>query len=437
MKRTTPIAIGATAAIALTLTACGGGTGGGEDATADGPVTLTLAGWSLDSTPEFQTLADAYHEANPDVTVEVVEYPAGNDYATAMTADLAAGTAPDVYVLKNLKDFVTYSNGQQLLDVSDVAAELDPATGGVESYAAEDGKTYAVPYRQDSWVLYYDKDLFAQAGVAEPDGSWTWDDYDAAAQDITEALSEDGVKGTYLHNWQSTVQGFALAQDEGADLLSGDYSYLAPYYERALALQDAGAQVDFGTITTNTLTYQGEFGLQKAAMLPMGTWYTATLIAQQASGEANDFEWGIAPIPQADASTTGTDSTPVTFGDPTGLGINPKTDEAKVAAAKDFLAFAAGEEGAQALAEIGITPALTNDAVTETFFALDGVPGDDLSKFAFATHDTRPENPVATQTAIVQNILNDLHSAVMSGSTAVDTAIEEAGQRVQSEAGLS
>ncbi len=348
------------------------GTGGGEETTADGPVTLTLAGWSLDSTPEFQTLADAYHEANPEVTVEVVEYPAGNDYATAMTADLAAGTAPDVYVLKNLKDFVTYSNGQQLLDVSDVVGELDPATGGLDQYEAEDGKSYAVPYRQDSWVLYYDKDLFAQAGVAEPDGSWTWEDYGTAAQDITEALSADGVKGTYLHNWQSTVQGFALAQGEDADLLSGDYAYLAPFYERALALQDAGAQADFGTITTNTLTYQGEFGLQKAAMLPMGTWYTATLIAQQASGEANDFEWGIAPIPQADASTTGTDSTPVTFGDPTGLGINPKTDEAKIGAAKDFLRFAAGEEGANALAEIGITPALTNDTVTETFFALRG-----------------------------------------------------------------
>ncbi len=44
---------------------------------------------------------------------------------------------------------------------------------------------------------------------------------------------------------------------------------------------------------------------------------------------------------------------------------------------------------------------------------------------------------MAAQTAIVQNILNDLHSAVMSGSTAVDAAIEEAGKRAQSEAGLS
>jgi multiple sugar transport system substrate-binding protein len=437
MKRTITTGVATAATLVLALTACGsGGSGGGDAASPDGPVTLTLAGWSLSTTPEFQALADAYQEANPDVTVEVKEYPAGNDYATAMTADLAAGTAPDIYILKNLKDFVTYSAGSQLLDVSDVAAELDPATGGLDAYEAEDGKTYAVPYRQDSWVLYYDKDLFAKAGVAEPDGSWTWDDYDKAARDLTTALEGDGVQGTYLHNWQSTVQGFALAQAEGADLLSGDYSYLKPFYERALALQDAGAQTDYGTITTSSLTYQGQFGLQKVAMMPMGTWYTATLLAQQESGEANDFEWGIAPIPQVDESATGTDGTPVTFGDPTGLGINPKIDEEKVAAAKDFLKFAAGEEGATTLAEIGITPALTSDTVTETFFALDGVPGDDLSKFAFATHDTKPENPVGPQTAVVQNILNDLHSAVMSGSTGIDEAIAQAEQRVANEAGI-
>jgi multiple sugar transport system substrate-binding protein len=435
MKRTITTALGTSAAVALALSACGGGDAAGGtdgDAEANGPVTLTLAGWSLSTTPEFQALADAFHEENPDVTVELKEYDATN-YDTQMTTDLSAGTAPDIYVQKNLKNFYTYQSGQQLLDVSDVVSELDPATGGLDFYEV-DGASYAVPYRQDSWVLYYNKDLFAQAGVAEPDGSWTWDDYAQAAKDLAGAL--DGPKGTYQHGWQSVVQGFALAQTEGADLGSGDYGYLEPFYERALDLQESGAQVDFGTVTTNSLTYQAEFGTQNAAMLPMGSWYVATLVAQQASGEAEDFEWGIAPIPQADAATTGTDATPVTFGDPTGLGINPAIDESKVAAAKEFLAFAAGEGGAQALAAIGITPALLSDAVVETYFSLEGVPTDDLSRFAFSSHDTRPENPVAPSTATVQNILNDAHTAIMSGSTPVPDAIAEAESRAASEAGI-
>ncbi|WP_166844458.1 ABC transporter substrate-binding protein [Isoptericola sp. BMS4] len=430
MKRTIPAAIGTSVAVALTLTACGGGDE--APAEADGPVTLSLAGWSLDTTPEFQTLADAFHEENPDVTVELQEYSA-DDYDTQMTADLAAGSAPDLYVQKNLKNFFTYSSGGQLMDVSDVAGDLDPATGGVDAYEV-DGATYAVPYRQDSWVLYYNKDLFEKAGVDAPDGSWTWDDYAEAAEELTAGLGGDA-EGTYQHSWQSTLQGFALAQTEGADLTSGDFGYLEPYYDRALALQDAGAQVDFGTMTTNSLTYQAQFGTQKAAMMPMGSWYVATLVAQQDSGDADDFAWGMAPIPQADASTTGTDATPVTFGDPTGLGINPAIDESKVAAAKEFLAFAAGEGGAEALAEIGITPALLSDGVVDAYFALDGVPTDDLSRFAFATHDTRPENPVDPATAPLQNILGDAHTAIMSESASVADALAEAEDRAASEIG--
>ena len=66
---------------------------------------------------------------------------------------------------------------------------------------------------------------------------------------------------------------------------STDYGYLKPYYERVLALQSAGAQVEYNTVTANKLTYQAEFGKQQAAMMPMGTWYVATLIAQQAKVE--------------------------------------------------------------------------------------------------------------------------------------------------------
>ncbi|MGZ0068748.1 sugar ABC transporter substrate-binding protein [Microbacterium arborescens] len=328
-----------------------------------------------------------------------------------------------------MKFVTTFQEGGQLMDVSDV--ELPDGVGGASSYEV-DGTAYGVPYRQDRWVLFYNKALFDAAGQAYPDGSWTWEDYDAAA----EAINTAGVaKGAYQHRWQSTVQGFASAQED-TDVLSGDYGYFADYYDRVLALQAAGAQVDFNTSTANQLTYQGEFGTQKAAMLPMGTWYVATLISQQASGEANDFEWGIAPIPQLDASTAGTDSTPVTFGDPTGFSINANIDGAKVQAAKDFLAYAASLEAAEELAKIGITPAASNDAVTEAYFAVEGAPTDDLSKFAWSTGDVHPENPTSNKTAAIQSILNDMHSAILSGSTPVERAISEAEDRVANEVGL-
>jgi len=423
-KRKLVTAISIAAVATLGLAACSGDSTPEESG---GEITITLSGWSLETTPEFQTLADGFHDENPDVTVELKEYDPA-EYNTLVTADLAAGVGPDIITQKEVKYVPTFQEGGQLLDVSDV--ETPDGLAGVDSYTI-DGTAYAVPYRNDSWVLFYNKALFDAAGVDYPDGSWTWDDYaDAAA-----ALKAGGAPfGTYAHRWQSVIQGFANAQEtQGKGVLSGDYGYMKPTYERTLAMQDNGSMVDFNTSSANQLTYQGEFGKQNAAMLPMGTWFVATLISQQASGDADDFEWGMAPIPQSSSSTT---DNPVTFGDPTGFGINANIDESKIDAAKKFLAYAAGEKGASLLAAIGITPALTNDAVVDAFFAVAGAPTDELSKFAWSTHVVYPENPTSSKTATVQGILNDMHTAIMSGSTPIDAAIAEAEDRVKNEAGL-
>ncbi|NHI16601.1 ABC transporter substrate-binding protein [Microbacterium excoecariae] len=423
MKRSLPFGAALVASGAIVLVGCSGSSGaaGGD------PDTLTVSGWSVSTTPEFQLLADGFEAAHEGVTVEIVDYDP-TEYNTLLTADLAAGTGPDIVTQKEVKFVTTFQEGGQLADVSDV--ELPDGIGGADSYVI-DGAAYATPYRQDSWVLYYNKALFDEAGLDYPDGSWTWDDYVAAAETLSEGTD---AKGAYQHSWQSVVQGFANAQS-GADILAGDYDYLAPFYERALALQDAGAQESFNTVSANQLTYQGEFGTQRAAMMPMGTWYVATLVAQQASGEADDFDWGIAPIPQADEARTGIDQTPVTFGDPTGFGVNANISEDKQELAKEFLAYAASEDAAVALAGIGITPAALGDAAVDAYFAADGAPQDDLSRFAVQTHETLPENPTSSETAAVQNILNDLHTAVLSGSADIDQAIAEAEERVASEVG--
>ena len=423
MKPTRTIVAGLAAA-ALTLTTWGGHAAAESDA-----VTITVSGWSLATTPEFQTLAEGFHAAYPEYAVELVEYDAA-EYNTLLTADLAAGAGPDVITQKEVKYVPVLVDGGQLLDVSDV--EVPAELGGTESYQV-DGVTYAVPYRMDSWVLFYNQDLYEAAGVAPPDGSWTWDDYVAALEELQAALP-DGTYAAYQHNWQSTAQGLANAQS-GADILSGDFAHLAGPYERTLALQDGGLQVDYNTAVANQLTYQGEFGTQNAANMIMGTWYVATLIAQQASGDADTFTWGIAPAPQATAETAGTENTPVTFGDPTGFGINAGIDDDKLEAAKAFLAFAASEDAAASLAAIGITPALINDTVTEAYFAVEGAPTDELSQFAWSTHDTHPENPTSSNTAAVQGILGDLHTAVMSESTSIDDAISDAEGRFANEVG--
>ena len=57
MKRSLAALLGAAVAIPLVLSGC---SGDDEDA-ASGPITLTLAGWSFTTIPEFKTLAAGFH----------------------------------------------------------------------------------------------------------------------------------------------------------------------------------------------------------------------------------------------------------------------------------------------------------------------------------------------------------------------------------------
>ncbi|MFT4030212.1 MAG: extracellular solute-binding protein [Protaetiibacter sp.] len=431
-RRGRAIAGAAILASAMALAGCADGTD--TDTGASGEITLTLSAWNLESSPEFQAIVDGFEEKYPDVTVELAEYDLTN-YNKLITADVAAGTAPDIITQNQVQYVPVFQEAGQLLDVSDVS--LPEGIRGADSYKI-DGVAYATPYRMDTWVLFYNKDLLDLAGVEYPDGSWTWDDYADVATELTAKLTAAGstAKGTYLHSWQSLVQGFATAQAPGADMFSADYEYFEPFYESALALQDSGVQESFNTITANQLNYRGVFGSQQAALLPMGSWYYGILLQQQVSGEAQDFNWAVAPAPQLDASTAGTDNTPLTFGDPTGFGINANIDESKIQAAKEFLEYASSEDAAIALAKIGVLPAYVDDDVLNAYFSTDGAPADELTKFALQTGDVAPQNPPVAETAAVQNILNDMHTAIMSESESVDSAIKAAEDRVKNEVGV-
>ncbi|PJM75682.1 ABC transporter substrate-binding protein [Bifidobacterium simiarum] len=433
-------AVAVTSVLGLALAGCGGG-GSSSSSSSDAfdknaKTEITMAGWSLDSTPEFKTLADAFMAKYPNVKVNIKQYSA-DDYDKQMTADISAGSQPDVFPIKNLQKYLTYSQSQGLADLSDIAAGYkDDKNIDISNYEL-DGKYYAMPYRQDSWVLFYNKDMMKKAGVDTPTDKWTWDDYTKAAEQLKTNLPKAGydaksVYPIYQHNWQSVVQAFALAQTgykPDTNFFKAKFDYMKPFYERALKWQDEKLTIDWNTSKTTSVQYQAQFGTQKAAMLPMGTWYAATLVQQQKSGDAEKFSWGIAPIPQNPDSSSS--DKPVTFGDPTGLAVSAKSEGQKLAAAKEFVKFASGEDGAKALAKIATTPAYFSDAVADTYFGVDGMATDDLTKEAWQNHDTKPENPVGEGSDTIISLLNDAHSSIMTETSSVNDALAKATQDIK------
>ena len=414
------------------LTACGAE---GQDEVVGRKVTISLSGWNLDTHPEFKILAKAYQKKHPDVSIELKEYSA-DDYDKQLIADLSASKSPDVFPIKNLRMYYTYADSGKLAKLDDIAADFakSKAMRGVSGYRVNDS-VYALPYRQDVWLLFYNKTMLNKAGIDIPDGSWTWKDYESIAKRLKDALPEVGYKDaypTYHHTtWQSVPQGFALAQQNQGEakrvFFGGDYGYLKPVYRMMLRMQDEGLTLSYNTVSSSKTTYQSQFGMQKAALLPMATWYIGQLADQQASGDAQRLEWGVTVLPQRTRADT---KHPKSFGDPTGFAVSGAIGGAKLKVAKDFVKWACGEEGAKVLAGTGTLPAYLSDDVVDRFFAKKGMPEDKTSRSAITSSTIIPENPVGEATQTIQDELNIAHTSILSETKNMDDALSSASHAI-------
>lgn len=423
MKRTTLAAIALAVTAGLGLTGCGGAAGPAEPQGQAGKTRLTVSVWNYEGTPEFKALFDAYETANPTVDIEPVDILA-DDYPQKVTTMLAGGDTTDVLTMKNVIDYSRYASNGQLQEISSVVDALDKGNlAGLDAFDV-DGKYYAAPYRQDFWLLYYNKDLLKAAGVEDP-ANLTWDEYAALAQKLTTKGADGKTSyGTYHHIWRSVIQAISAAQNDG-DQIGGDYGFFEDQYNTALDLQKSGATLDFGTAKSQKTSYRTMFETGQAAMMPMGTWYIAGVLQAKKDGKTN-VNWGLAPMPQ---KTSGGKVT--TFGSPTAFAVNKNASHSDEA--KKFIEWAAGEEGAKAISKIGVVPALKNDAVTDAYFKLEGLATDELSKKAFTPDEVALEMPVSDKSAATDKILNQEHDLIMVGERSVADGIAEMGKRVKSE----
>ncbi|WP_432245228.1 ABC transporter substrate-binding protein [Arthrobacter sp. G.S.26] len=422
MKRTTLAALALAVTAGLGLTGCAGAAGPAEEQGQEGKTRLTVSVWNYEGTPEFKALFDSYEAANPAIDIEPVDILA-DDYPQKVTTMLAGGDTTDVLTMKNVIDYARYANNGQLQEINGVVDTVGKdSLAGLDAFNI-DGKYFAAPYRQDFWLLYYNKELLKAAGVDNP-ANLTWDEYSALAKKLTTTADGKTTYGTYHHIWRSVVQAIAAAQNDG-DQNGGDYGFFEDQYNTALDLQKSGATLDFGTAKSQKTSYRTMFETGQAAMMPMGTWYIAGFLQAKKDGKTN-VDWGLAPLPQKSD-----DGKVTTFGSPTAFAVNKNAQHSDEA--KKFIEWAAGEEGAKVISKIGVVPALQNDAVTDAYFQLEGLPSDELSKKAFTPDKTALEMPVSDKSGAVDKILNQEHDLIMVGERPVADGIAEMGKRVTGE----
>ncbi|MDO5298576.1 MAG: sugar ABC transporter substrate-binding protein [Clostridia bacterium] len=398
-------------------------------ATALAETTLTVAGWDISTTPYYAAIKEAYEAANEGVTIEWVDL-ASQDYNVKASTMLAGGDTTDLYCVKELSDMQNWAKEGLIVSMTpSIEADGYDMTkyAGMDScyVYTGDGEQYALPFRADYWVVFYNKDLFDQAGIAYPTNDWTWDEYAAIAREITE---KTGAYGTHYHTWFSDVANWAVC---GVDytLADGNYDNLRYFYELVLGLEDEGVCMSFDELSASGLHYSGAFAQGDIAMMPMGYWYASTLIGYIKDGTAS-MNWGIAAVPHLEGVEAGS-----SFGSPTGIAISAAS--ANQEEAWKFAAWMCSEEGAKAVATTGTRPAYVSDAVAEVMASAEGFPTDETSLAALLPSGIALEWPVGDDAVnAVKTAVNEEHTLIMTRELTVDEGITEMNERAAEILGL-
>ncbi|MEZ5885431.1 MAG: sugar ABC transporter substrate-binding protein [Paracoccaceae bacterium] len=142
---------------------------------------LRFATWDSDESLAIEeAIARKFEEANPGVKVQVEAY--GDGFDDKLTAAMGAGSPPDVMYMWN---FPAYK--EALMPLNDFIARDGEAMNikdipeGLLNISKIEGNIYGMPAGFTTQVVFYNKDMFAKAGVAEPQEGWTWADLRADA----------------------------------------------------------------------------------------------------------------------------------------------------------------------------------------------------------------------------------------------------------------
>ena len=136
---------------------------------------LKLEIWGLfDDRDAFHEIFDSYRKSNPNILEINYRKLTADTYRRDLLEALASGQGPDIFLIHNT----------WLSSFRDKIVPVSPEILNEQKYRAEfadvvihdfveQGKIYAAPLSVDALGLFYNKDLFNQAGITEPPATWS------------------------------------------------------------------------------------------------------------------------------------------------------------------------------------------------------------------------------------------------------------------------
>ncbi|GGT06077.1 extracellular solute-binding protein [Streptomyces chromofuscus] len=341
MRSIRAAAVGAvTLSLALAASACGGGSasGGGSN---DSPKTLTYWASNQGASVEvdkkvLQPELDKFEkQTGIKVELEVVPW---SDLLNRILTATTSGQGPDVLNIGNTWSASLQATGALLpWDEKnfDKIGGKDRFVGSALGSTGVHGQDpAAVPLYSMAYALYYNKKMFADAGVTQPPA--TWDEL----VEVGRKISKDGkwalgAEGSNLSN--NIHQVFVLGKQHGADFFTADGK---PDFTSDGAVAAVKQYVDLMAkdkiIAPGNAEYAqnqslSDFAKDKTAMV---LWQTAS--ATFASMGMKEDEWGVAPAPvQSGEPGTGTNTNSMVAG--INMAVFKNTDN--IDGATEFVKF--------------------------------------------------------------------------------------------------
>ncbi|MEQ8155956.1 MAG: ABC transporter substrate-binding protein [Clostridiaceae bacterium] len=269
---------------------------------ANGTVKLTMWVHETDS-PEgklYKQKIEDFNKANEGkINVELTAIPRTGDasgYDDKVNAAVTTNSLPDLLTVDGPTVAADADAGiilpiDKYLDKND----LSDFNQDIIKQGTYNGKIYGLGVADSSVAIYYNKDMFAKAGITAPTSTkeaWTLEQLYANAKKLT----GNDVYGIDMHlNWGGEWNTYAflpMVQSSGGSIISEDGKTTTGYVNSDKAVNAVSfikKLVDEKIASKTPVDNSFEEG--KAAMLLSGTWEPATL------AKYKDLNWGIMPYP--------------------------------------------------------------------------------------------------------------------------------------------
>jgi multiple sugar transport system substrate-binding protein len=306
------------------LAACGGtatptgepAAGGATAAPAQGGTAkMTIEWWDQQTGVDEEVtkkMIEAFQAKNPDITINrtYIARTEGTQADEKLLTAIAGGAPPDVYKFDR---FIVSQFAAQgfLTDLTDLASKAGIKAEDYFPFAWEEAvyknKLYALPYDTDTRALWYNKDLFKEAGLDPEKPPQNITELEELADKLTQKDANGRVTrwGYVPHSDQAWIYTYGFAwKGEFQDKASGRITTANPNvvesmqwlqtYANKLGVDnlDAFTAACTGTQCDNQNDY---FWTGQAAMVCSGDWKVS-----QAKRFKPDGNYGVVPFPGPD-----------------------------------------------------------------------------------------------------------------------------------------